>query len=82
MTDIFNEEIARQTAKGELFEFAEKMHSDGITYREFINPAIPENLRKFFDFGLFHPEKDWLVYEDERYTYKQIFDKAAQLANA
>ena len=82
MTDIFNEAIARQTAKGELFEFAEKMHSDGITYREFINPAIPENLRKFFDFGLFHPEKDWLVYEDERYTYKQIFDKAAQLANA
>ena len=48
MTDIFNEAIARQTAKGELFEFAEKMHSDGITYREFINPAIPENLRKFY----------------------------------
>ena len=39
MTDIFNEAIARQTAKGEPFEFAEKMHSDGITYREFINPA-------------------------------------------
>jgi acyl-CoA synthetase (AMP-forming)/AMP-acid ligase II len=31
---------------------------------------------------LLHPAKDWLIYEDERYTYKEVFDKAAQTANA
>jgi acyl-CoA synthetase (AMP-forming)/AMP-acid ligase II len=27
-------------------------------------------------------EKDWLVYEDERYTYKEVYDRAAQVGNA
>ena len=41
MTDIFNEAIARQTAKGELFEFAEKMHSDGLhTENLLIQPSL------------------------------------------
>ena len=77
MTDIFNEAIARQTAKGELFEFAEKMHSDGITYREFINPAIPENLRKFlsslFDISLFPEEIYFLSTMPSEINFVSIF---------
>ena len=29
-----------------------------------------------------HAEKDWLVYENERYTYQDAYKKGAQVANA
>ena len=82
MTDAYSEAVKKYTEPGQIFEFKEVTNDKGITYREFCNPAIPENLRKFFDFGLLHPDKDWLVYDDERYEYKEIFDKSAKLANA
>ena len=82
MTDEYQELLNAHTAPGELFEYKEVTDSNGVTYREFCNPAIPSTLRGFLDFGLLHPDKDWLVYEDERYTYKEVFDKSAQTANA
>ena len=82
MTDAYSEAVKKYTEPGQIFEFKEVTNDKGVTYREFCNPAIPENLRKFFDFGLLHPDKDWLVYDDERYEYKEIFDKSAKLANA
>ena len=82
MADQYEELLKAHTAPGELFEFKEVKHSNGVTYREFTNPSVPSTLRAYLDFGLMHPDKDWLVYEDERYTYKEIFNKSAQTANA
>ena len=52
MTDAFSEAVKKYTEPGQIFEFKEVTNDKGVTYREFCNPAIPENLRKFFDFGL------------------------------
>ena len=82
MADQYEELLKAHTAPGELFEFKEVKHNNGVTYREFTNPSVPSTLRAYLDFGLMHPDKDWLVYEDERYTYKEIFNKSAQTANA
>jgi long-chain acyl-CoA synthetase len=82
MTDQYEELLNAHTAPGQLFEWEEVIDSNGVTYREFCNPGIPKTLRGYFDFGLLHPEEDWLIYEDERYTYKEVFNKAAQTANA
>ena len=82
MTNQYQELLDAHTAPGALFEFEEITHTNGVTYREFTNPGIPATLRAYYDFGLLHPAKDWLIYEDERYTYKEVFDKAAQAANA
>jgi len=82
MEDQYEELLKAHTAPGELFEFKEVKHNNGVTYREFTNPSVPSTLRAYLDFGLMHPDKDWLVYEDERYTYKEIFNKSAQTANA
>ena len=82
MTNQYQELLDAHTAPGALFEFEEMTHTNGVTYREFSNPGIPATLRAYYDFGLLHPVKDWLIYEDERYTYKEVFDKASQAANA
>ena len=68
------------TATGQLFEFAERTNSDGITYREFVN--APKNLKDYFEFGYLHPETDWLVFNEERYTFKEIHQRAKKTANA
>ena len=73
MTDIFNEVVKQVTAKGQMFETKEVLNDNGVTYTEYANFA--ENLKQFFDIGLTHEEKDWLVYENERYTYKEVYER-------
>ena len=68
------------TATGQLFEYTEITNSAGITYKEFIN--APKTLKDYFELGYLHPETDWLVFNDERYTFKQIHDQAKKTANA
>ena len=80
MTDIYKEILDKITAKGQTFETKEVLNDNGVTYTEYANFA--ESLKQFFDIGLMHNEKDWLVYEDERYTYKEVYDRAAQVGNA
>ena len=80
MTDTFNEVVQQVTAKGQMFETKEVLNDNGVTYTEYANFA--ENLKQFFDIGLTHEEKDWLVYENERYTYKEVYERSAQVANA
>ena len=62
------------TATGQLFEFTERSNSNGVTYREFVN--APQNLKDYFEFGYLHPETDWLVFNEERYTFKEIHTRA------
>ena len=80
MKDIYSEVLAAHTAPGQLFETKDVINDKGVTYKEYVH--FPDSLRGFLDFGLLHGDKDWLVYEDERFTYKEVFEKSAQLGNA
>ena len=44
MTDAYSEAVKKYTEPGQIFEFKEVTNDKGVTYREFCNPAIPENL--------------------------------------
>jgi acyl-coenzyme A synthetase/AMP-(fatty) acid ligase len=80
MNDIYKKVLAQHTAPGQLFETKDVINEKGITYKEYVH--FPDSLRGFLDFGLLHGDKDWLVYDDERYSYKDVFEKSAQFGNA
>jgi long-chain acyl-CoA synthetase len=80
MSDKYNEVLANLTAEDQIYAFEEVTHSSGITYREFKN--TPKTLANFFEFGLLFPEWEFIVFNDERYSYQEIHKKAAQTANA
>ena len=80
MSDLYTQTLDALTAPDQTFAFKEELHSSGITYREFTN--IPKTLANFFEYGLMFPEWEFVVFEDERYTYQDVHNKAAQAANA
>ena len=80
MSDKYNEVLANLTAEDQIYAFEDVTHSSGITYREFKN--IPKTLASFFEFGLLFPEWEFIVFNDERYTYQDIHKKVSQTANA
>ena len=80
MSDKYNEVLANLTADDQIYAFEEVTHSSGITYREFKN--TPKTLANFFEFGLLFPKWDFIVFNEERYSYQDIHKKAAQTANA
>ncbi len=80
LNKLFDEILSEKIAPGELFETKLVTNEKGVTFTEYAN--FPDNIRNFFDFGLLHAEKDWLVYENERYTFQDAYKKGAQVANA
>lgn len=72
-----NEALAQLTAKGQPFEIAEA-DAIGRRIRTFVN--APRNLRELFNAT--RSDKEFLVYEDERYTFEDTWQRAATLANA
>ena len=80
MSDKYNEIFANLTASDQIFAFEEACHSSGISYREFTN--TPKTLANYFEFGLLFPEWEFIVFEGERFTFQEIYKKAAQTANA
>jgi len=80
MTEKYTEILNSLTAPDQIFAFQEKKHTTGITYREFVN--TPKTLSEFYDFGLLFPEWEFIVFNDERYTYQEIIKKSSQTANA
>ena len=80
MTDKYNQILESLTAPDQVFAYAEEQHLSGVTYREFIN--APRTLEAFFEFGLMFPEWEFIVFQDERYSYQDIHTKAAQMSNA
>ena len=80
MNDLFQEILNKHTAPGQMFETKEVINKSGIKFNEYIN--FPDSIRGYLDFALLHAEKECLVYEDERYTYKEVFEKSAQTGNA
>ena len=77
--EILFEEITNEiTAKGQLFETREYVDTKGITHKEYA--SFPDNLRGYFDFAMLHAEKEFLVYESERFLFKDVVAKATEKA--
>jgi len=68
---------ARVTARGQPYEVVEAT-IDGSTYRVFAN--APANLRELYRSSLVHGDKDFYVYQDERYTFAETWRQAARVA--
>ena len=70
--------IAEVTAPGKPHET--RMESiRGVDFTVFAN--APVNLRDLYANALNHAQKDFYVYEDERYTFQAMWDQAARCAN-
>ena len=67
------------TAADQIFAYKAPDIEKGEIFHEFTN--IPKTLKEYFELGLMHQEKDWLIFADERYTYKDIYIEAAKVAN-
>ena len=80
MKDLYQEILDQHIAPGQMFETKDVVNKNGVTFKEYIN--LPDSLRGYLDFALAHAEKECLIYEDERYTYKEVFEKSAQTGNA
>ena len=80
MKDLYQEILDQHIAPGQMFETKDVVNENGVSFKEYIN--LPDSLRGYLDFALAHAEKECLIYEDERYTYKKVFEKSAQTGNA
>ena len=70
--------VAQVTAAGQPYETrTERIR--GVDFTVFRN--APENLRALYASGLDHADKDFYVYQDERYTYRRMWSLAARCAN-
>lgn len=77
---LFNEITNELTQKGQIFETREYKNNFGIITNEYA--SFPDSLRKYFDFAVMHGEKEFLVFEDERFTFGEAFKIAAKFGNA
>ena len=75
------EQISNEfTQKGQLFEIREYIDSLGLKNKEFA--TFSDSLRKYFDFAAMHGDKDFLVFEDERFSFADAFKISAKVGNA
>ena len=70
--------IAEVTAPGKPFETRVETIR-GVDFTVFAN--APNNLRELYANALNHAQKDFYVYQDERYSFQDMWDQAAQCAN-
>ena len=66
------------TAPGEPFETAVR-RVNGVDYTVFVN--APEHLRDLYAESLAHADRDFLVYQEERYSFQEAWELAAKCAN-
>ena len=71
--------IAGMTAVGGPFELNE-VQVNGVGYRNFAK--MPSNLGEYYKFMLAHADKDFAVYQDQRYTFAQGYQHSAEFAVA
>lgn len=79
MTLSYDEAAAQITAPGERFETAE-IEVRGVSYTAFTQ--APATLRDLFDLTRGYGDTPFLVYEDERYTFAEVYAAADGLAAA
>lgn len=70
VTLSYDEAAAQVTAAGGRFETGE-IEVDGVTYTAFTQ--VPATLRDLFDLTRGYGDTEYLVYEDERYTYDEVY---------
>ena len=71
--------VAQVTGTGQPYETrTERIR--GVDFTVFLN--APGNLRALYAGGLDHADKDFYVYQDERYTYRRMWSLAARCANS
>jgi long-chain acyl-CoA synthetase len=75
----YSEAVERVTAPGERYETA-TIAVDGQPQTVFVN--APEHLRDLFARSRPHGDTDFLVYEDERWSFDRVLDEAAALGRA
>ena len=77
---LFNEITNELTQKGQIFETRKYKNNFGIITDEYA--SFPDSLRKYFEFALMHGDKEFLVFEEERFTFAEAFKIAAKFGNA
>ncbi len=70
--------LAEFTGPGRPYEMT-TVAVDGAEYRVFTN--APGNLRELYRSGLEFADRDFFVYQDERYSYRDGWQMAARVAN-
>ena len=80
MTDLYQQILKKVTSPGEIFETKKVTNKNGVEFEEYVD--FPDSLRDYLNFALSHADKECLIYEDERFTYKEVFEKSAQVGNA
>jgi len=66
------------TAPGQMFEITE-VEVNGQSLRAWMH--APGSLRDVWAMAAGHADKDYLVYQDERWTYAEAIDEVARIAN-
>ena len=72
------ETIAEMTAPGQMFNITE-VEVGGHTMKAWA--MAPNSLRDIWLSTAGHADKDYLVYQDERWTYAQAHEEVARIAN-
>ena len=75
----FDAIVAGLTAPGQPFA-TDTVTIDGIEYRNY--STMPANLGEYFKFMLQHGDKDFALYQEERYTFAQAYSLSAAFAAA
>ena len=79
MTLTYDQAAAQVTAPGERYETT-TVEVAGVEYTAF--KGAPANLRELFDLTRLYDQTEFLVYEDERYTFAEVYAAADGLAAA
>ncbi len=79
MTITYDEAAAQVTAPGERFETG-PVEIGGVTYTAFTQ--VPANMRDLFDLTRGYGATEFLVYEDERMTFDEVYAAVDGLAAA
>ncbi len=77
---LFEDITKELTAQGQLFETREVVDGNGQSFTEYA--SFPDSLKAYFDFALLHGDKEFLVYENERFTFNDANKIAAKVGNA
>ncbi|MCG3168695.1 MAG: Long-chain-fatty-acid--CoA ligase FadD13 [Pseudomonadales bacterium] len=75
----YDQAVARITAPGAPFEL-EQATIDGVSYRVYRN--APRNLARIHAEALAHGEREFLVYEGERWSFAALLGQGARIAHA
>ena len=75
----FEQAVAQMTSAGQMFELND-VDINGYPYRNYA--SMPQNLNAYYQFMLMHADKEFAVYQDERYTFEQGLQHANEFAAA